>query len=147
MRDIDRRETIEVKVETEARVGELKSILERVWYISPDHLLFHRDVELSEEKSLGFYGLERHDLLVVCRDRKSDTSLRGNFPEDQERISRGKSWLKRNIGLDPDGLELSEYIHSNGGSTEIVFEQNDSRYQLKVSEERIKEYDIKKEGE
>ncbi len=142
VRDIDRRETIEVEVGLEEKVEALKREVERCFSLGVDYSLFYRDVELLEEKLLKFYGLEEYDLLVLQRGDGENSSLRENFPEDQERISRGKRWLEKNIGLNTDELDLNEYIRSEDERTEMIFEREDSLYQLKVSEEKIEEYDM-----
>lgn len=147
MRDIDIKDTIEVEVEFEDRVEDLKREIEKGWSVDEDYSLFYRDVELSEDKPLKFYGLEPFDLLVLRRDHDRERSLRDDFPEDQKNVSLGKRWLERNIGLDPDGLELNEYSRSGSKETEMTFEQGDTLYQVKVDEERIEEYDVfSKEG-
>ncbi|MBS3817280.1 MAG: hypothetical protein KGY76_06935 [Candidatus Thermoplasmatota archaeon] len=142
VRKVNRKDTIELEVELRKTVKELKRMVvgSRNSIHTANFSLYCRGKRLSEEKSLGFYGIEEYDLLIFDRNQKE----REIFPESQEEILEGKRWLEKNIGVDKKNLELIEYSQQEDGSRKVSFEINEEEYGLTISEGRIREYDCKK---
>lgn len=138
-------------------IRKIKRSLKNFWgYESLEKLcLFYQDVELTEGYSLDTYGIEEFDLLVLTHeDDPRLNSIGVNETKDREIILKSKEWLDKNIGVEIENIELTEFSRSENDEKKIIFEdrEGESIFKLSFFDNKIKEYeydvpekDVKKE--
>lgn len=138
-------------------IKKIKRSLKNFWgYENPEKLcLFYQDVELTEGYSLDTYGIEEFDLLVLTHeDDPGLNSNGGKETKDREIILKSKEWLDKNIGVETQNIELTEFSRSGNDEKKVIFEDREGKSIFKLSffDNKIKEYeydvlekDVKKE--
>ncbi|MFP4050961.1 MAG: ubiquitin-like domain-containing protein [Thermoplasmata archaeon] len=134
-------QSLKVMVEDEHSIEDLNQIIRNYLDIqSDDYRLFYRGRKLSSEKCIKDYNISDNNVLVFTNSENSISSsnIVNNLTYE---IPIAKQWLLDNIVKDETNLKLISYKRKKA-ETWIEFENEEMKYRINVTDNRVKEYDV-----
>ncbi|MFP3872724.1 MAG: hypothetical protein ACOCTR_04910 [Candidatus Natronoplasma sp.] len=141
IRNVEKKETVAVELDSEVTAGALVEELKRFWSGKKNFSLHHRGIELAEDKALDSYGLEEYDLLSFVSEDISE--LRSDLAEDEKSVLSSKRWLEENIGVKGSEIELFRFSRADDDTRDVRFEEVGEKglFKLTISDGKVVNYD------
>lgn len=141
-------DSIEMYVDPEERIEEVEERCQSYWQLedeSDEYVLIRGDTELASGKTVISSDLQDGDVVRYLKKEKLEKKDNGKKEslklKPKEILSLAQKWLKDNIGVESDNLELVERESRQSG-TNLQFKNTDreEHYTVVVEGKKVKTY-------